>query len=181
MAGAGYSFEVVAPEADESIPDGLSPEAAAVEVARRKAQAVALLRPRSVVIAADTIVVAPTGRILGKPLDAAHARAMLRELSGSTHVVITGVVVIDAGSGVRLSQAVSTRVVFGRMADREIDAYVDSGEAFGKAGAYAIQETADRFVRRVEGSFTNVVGLPMEAVSQMLGELARGSPKKSVT
>jgi septum formation protein len=177
MAEAGCSFEVVSPEVDETLPRGMAPGDAAVEVARRKAAAVALLRPGSVVIAADTIVVAPGGKVLGKPADAADARRMLGELSGSTHVVITGVAIIDAASGVSLSRAVSTRVVFGRMTAAEIDEYVASGEALGKAGAYAIQETGDRFVQRVEGSFTNVVGLPMEAVAEMLAEIAGGALK----
>ena len=93
---------------------------------------------------------------------------MLRGLSDSTHRVVTGVYIIDTESGRRWGRAVSTGIVFGYMTDEEIDAYVESGEAMGKAGAYAIQETGDRFVRRVEGSLTNVVGLPMEAVAEML-------------
>jgi len=168
LAEAGYRFETIASEVDETLPGGLSPEDAAVEVARRKALAVVARARDSVILAADTIVVTPSGEIAGKPLDAADARRMLRALSGSTHVVITGVFLIDASTGRTASQAVSTRVVFGKMTGAEIDAYVDSGEALGKAGAYAIQETGDRFVRRVDGSFTNVVGLPMEVVSRML-------------
>jgi septum formation protein len=168
LTEAGYRFQTIASEVDETLPAGLSPEDAAVEVARRKAMAVLPRARDSVILAADTIVVTPSGEIAGKPLDAADARRMLRALSGSTHVVITGVFIIDASTGQTASEAVSTRVIFGKMTDAEIDAYVDSGEALGKAGAYAIQETGDRFVRRVEGSFTNVVGLPMEVVSRML-------------
>lgn len=171
LAEAGYRFEVVPADVDESLPAGLTPADAAVAIALRKAEAVARLRPGEVVLGADTIVVAPGPKILGKPADEADARKMLRELSGSTHVVITGVGIIDAGSGRRVSLAVATTVVFGRMTDAEIDAYVASGEALGKAGAYAIQETGDRFVKAVDGSFTNIVGLPMEAVSEMLAGL----------
>ena len=176
MAEAGYDFEVLAPHVDESPADGLPPADAAVEIARRKAEAVASAHPSSVILSADTIVVAPGGKILGKPAGPADARRMLSELSGSTHVVITGVFAIDASSGRRLSKAVSTTVFFGKMTPAEIDAYVDSGEALGKAGAYAIQETGDRFVRRIEGSLTNVVGLPMEAVAQMLSQLGIPPP-----
>jgi len=115
--------------------------------------------------------VTPSGEIVGKPVDAADARRMLRRLSGTTHVVVTGIFVTDAQTGAALSRAVATRVFFARMTDAEIDAYVESGEALGKAGAYAIQETGDRFVTRIEGSYTNVVGLPMEAVRETLAEL----------
>jgi len=168
LSEAGFAFEVAVSGAEETPPDALAGEEAAVEIARRKAAAVAKGLSGAVVLAADTIVIAPGSRILGKPADRADARRMLRELSGSTHVVITGVAIIDCDTGRERSEAVATEVVFGEMTDSEINAYVDSGEALGKAGAYAIQETGDRFVRRVNGSLTNVVGLPMEAVTRML-------------
>lgn len=170
LSDAGYRFDVVPAEADESLPAGVPPADAAVEIALRKAAAVARLHPGSLVLGADTIVVAPGSKVLGKPLDENDARKMLRELSGSTHVVITGVAIIDSGTGRRVLRAVSTSVVFGRMTAADIDAYVASGEALGKAGAYAIQETGDRFVKSVDGSFTNVVGLPMEAIAEMLAD-----------
>jgi septum formation protein len=168
MAEAGYTFDVVPADADETLPAGLSPEAAAVEVARRKAVAVAANVNRAVIVAADTIVVTPTAEIVGKPVDETDARRMLSELSDSTHRVVTGIYIIDTETGRAEGRAVSTRVVFGRMTAADIDAYVASGEAMGKAGAYAIQETGDRFVKKTEGSFTNIVGLPMEAVREML-------------
>jgi len=170
---AGYRFRVEAAEVDESPPKDLSPADAATAVALRKALAAAGRVPGAVVIAADTIVVAPGGVILGKPADAEDARRMLSRLSGSTHSVITGVAVIDTATGARETRAVETEIVFGRMSERDIDRYVESGEAMGKAGAYAIQERADRFVREVRGSFTNVVGLPMEALGEMLESLER--------
>jgi septum formation protein len=168
LAEAGYTFDVVPAEADETLPDGLTPEAAAVEVARRKAVAVAANVTSAVILAADTIVVTPAGAVVGKPVDEPDARRMLAELSDSTHRVITGVYIIDTETGQAEGRAVSTTVVFGRMTQSEIYAYVASGEAMGKAGAYAIQETGDRFVKRTDGSFTNIVGLPMEAVEEML-------------
>ena len=168
LSQAGFIFDVVPSDADETLPDGLPPAEAAVEVARRKALAVAGGIRSAVILAADTIVVAPGGKILGKPDDEADARRMLRELSDSTHVVITGVFAVDCDTARTVGRAVATTVVFGKMTDAEIYAYVAGGEALGKAGAYAIQETGDRFVRRIEGSFTNVVGLPMETVTEML-------------
>jgi septum formation protein len=168
LSQAGFIFDVIPADADETLPDGLPPAEAAIEVSRRKALAIAGGMRSAVILAADTIVVAPGGKILGKPGDESDARRMLRELSGSTHVVITGVFAIDCDTARTVGCAVATTVVFGKMTDAEIDAYVASGEALGKAGAYAIQETGDRFVRRVEGSFTNIVGLPMEKVAEIL-------------
>ena len=168
LSQAGFIFDVVHSDADETLPDGLPPAEAAVEVARRKALAVAGGIRSAVILAADTIVVAPGGKVLGKPDDEADARRMLRELSDSTHVVITGVFAVDCDTARTIGHAVATTVVFGKMTDAEIDAYVAGGEALGKAGAYAIQESGDRFVRRIEGCFTNVVGLPMETVTEML-------------
>ncbi len=171
LARAGLDFRIEPSEADETMPAGLSPEDAAVALARRKARAVASRANGEVVIAADTIVVAESGEILGKPSGPADARRMLETLSASTHSVTTGVVIIDTRSGRELSRAVTTEIVFAAMSDEEIDRYIQSGEPMGKAGAYAIQETADRFVREVRGSFSNVVGLPMEAVEEMLAHI----------
>lgn len=171
MREAGYAFEVKAADVDETPPEGKAPEDAAVEVARRKAEAVAKLEAGKVVVGADTIVVSAAGRVLGKPDDDRHAREMLGELSGTAHTVITGVYIVDTLTGMEVGRAVSTGIVFAEMSEADIHEYVSSGEATGKAGAYAIQETADRFVRDVRGSFTNVVGLPMEALGEMLEEL----------
>ncbi len=172
LESAGYLFDILPVEVDESIPVSADPAEGAVEVARRKAEAAAPRAGDALVIAADTIVVTPTGEVLGKPRDPAHARAMLAGLSGTTHTVITGVFVQDTRNGTSRGRAVATEVVFARMSPQEIDQYVASGEAVGKAGAYAIQETGDRFVTELRGSFTNVVGLPMETVEELLSQLA---------
>jgi septum formation protein len=172
LESAGYVFDILSVDVDEGIPPGMDPAEGAVQVARRKAEAAALRTGDALVIAADTIVVTPRGEILGKPRDPAHARAMLADLSGTTHTVITGVFVRDTRNGASRGRAVMTEVVFGRMSPEEIEEYVTSGEAMGKAGAYAIQETGDRFVTELRGSFTNVVGLPMETVEELLLELA---------
>lgn len=164
---AGIAFRVLPAAIDETIPPGREPLAAARDLAEAKAQAVRP-RVRGVVLAADTLVVAGDGEILGKPIDAQDARRMLRKLSGTTHSVVTGVAVDRDEPPARVVDLVETRITMRPMTAAEIDAYVASGESDGKAGGYAIQETADRFVTRVEGSWSNVVGLPMERVLEIL-------------
>jgi septum formation protein len=162
----GVEFSVRAAAVDETPPPGAPPDAAAREIARRKALAVLAAVPGAAVLAADTIVVAADGEFLGKPADAADARRMLGKLSGTTHRVVTGVCLVGAGEA--QSAADSTAVTMRPLTAAEVDAYVASGECFDKAGGYAIQESGDRFVTRVDGSWTNVVGLPMETVVRML-------------
>ncbi len=167
LSERGYSFRTVVPHADESVCLGASPTAEAERLARAKAEDVAARVGPAVVIAADTIVTLG-GEVFGKPLDRADAAEMLRRLGGTCHHVITGLCVLDTRTGRRVSESVSTAVTMKKMTEAEIQAYVASGEADGKSGAYAIQETADRYVLRVEGSYTNVVGLPMERLEQIL-------------
>lgn len=169
LAEAGYDFEVVPPPVEEprSLSDGLMPSRQAEALAYFKARSVAERARRAVVLGADTVVAA-SGKILGKAADEAEARAMLDELAGIRHAVITGVTLLRPG-GKRTMTSVLTWVTMRPMSREEIDAYVASGEWVGKAGAYAIQESADRYVERVEGSWTNVVGLPMERVTRLLG------------
>ncbi len=168
LRAAGYSLEVRAPRTDETTRPGETAPAAARRLAVEKAIAVARERPGVPVLAADTIV-ALGRRLLLKPEDDQDARRMLRLLSGRTHRVVTGVALAPAGAGRLRSTAVETRVTFRRLSTREIDWYVGTGEPFGKAGAYAIQGGASLFVTRLSGSYTNVVGLPMEIVSAWLG------------
>lgn len=129
--------------------------------------------PESVVVSADTVVVL-RGRIMEKPETEAHARDMLRALSGKVHQVITGVCVhgpTRAGGPRSRTLAVSTDVEFNDLSDEEIDAYIRSGEPMDKAGAYAIQGRAAYMIRRIHGSYTNVVGLPLtELVGLLAGE-----------
>ena len=168
---AGVEFEVVPPPLEE-LKNGLptlTPAQKAEALAYFKARTVAQLRQGCYVLGADTIVAA-AGRILGKPADAEDARRMLSELSRTRHAVITGVALIGP-SGERLIASETTYVTMSPMTDQQIDQYVESGEWIDKAGAYAIQETADRFIEKLEGSFDNVVGLPVELVLRMLDEL----------
>lgn len=167
---AGIPFRAEEPKVEEEEPARGDPHRVALANARRKALAA---RPRGEepVLAADTVV-ALGERLLGKPADAADARRILAALQGTTHRVVTGVV-LRAG-GRLFERTVETRVTMRPMPPAEIDAYVASGEPMGKAGAYAVQETGDRFVESMEGPFDNVVGLPVDAVRSLLREAGLG-------
>jgi len=168
---AGFTFEVRPADVDET-PRPAEPAATYVlRVARDKALAAAerVNGNDAWILAADTVVVV-SGRILGKPTGPAEARRMLSMLSGVVHEVLTAVVVRHAGS--ETSEVVSTRVHFTALSAAEIDWYVESGEPDGKAGAYAIQGLGSRFVDWIEGSWSNVVGLPVATVYRMLGGAA---------
>jgi septum formation protein len=170
LSDLGEPFEVVDPDVDETPPPGPLVDAVRA-LARRKAEAVARSRPGATVVGADTVIELD-GALLGKPVDADEARAMLRSLAGRSHLVHTGVAVVRAGTGRACDGAATTTVLFRPISAAEIDAYVRSGEPFGKAGAYAIQGGAERFVLRVDGDLDNVVGLPMRLVARLLDELA---------
>ncbi len=158
--------DVIPTDIDESPLKGEVPRALAQRLARAKAEAVAGTRPDAFVIGADTVV-ALGRRSLAKAADAAEARRFLERLSGRRHRVVGGVTVMAPG-GRMVSRVVTTAVAFKRLEPREIAAYLDSGEWQGKAGAYAIQGLAARFVREINGSYPNVVGLPLFEVTQML-------------
>jgi len=166
LRDSGISFRVEAPLVEEwsaeDFPE-IQPGELARGNARRKARAVAEKHPGQPVLAADTIVVCE-GRVLGKPADEEVARQMLAWLSGRTHEVVTAaVLVLPDGKKIRES-VVRTRVKFRELAAAEVEAYVREIDVLDKAGAYALQDGGDRLVERVEGSRSNVVGLPMETV-----------------
>jgi septum formation protein len=173
LARAGLVFRVHASRVDESIDPRTPPEQAALELAERKARAVAReLGPLdAIAIAADTIVALENGSMLGKPADAREAQVMLRSLSNTRHRVITGVCCLDL-DGSRLARGFErTFVTMRAISDAEVAAYVASNEWQDKAGGYAIQENADRFVTGLEeGGFDNVVGLPVALTLRLLGE-----------
>lgn len=162
LRAAGLPFEVQAADIDERVLPGEAPAHYVARLAREKAARVAATRADAFVLAADTTVVVD-GEILGKPEDAADAGRMLRLLSGRRHEVLTGVCLAGPGPFERAA-VVSTTVEFARLTDEEVDRYVASGEPLDKAGAYAVQGLASRFVARIEGSHPNVVGLPVEVV-----------------
>ena len=166
LTTAGIDFQIVPATIDETPHPGEAPAAYVLRVARDKAAAVAASTERgSAVLAADTVVVAG-GRLLGKPADAAEAHEMLRLLSGGVHDVHTGVVLrVDSAE---TAEVATTRVSFVPMTAEEIAEYVASGEPDGKAGAYAIQGRASRYIDWIEGSWSNVVGLPVAAVYRLI-------------
>lgn len=167
---AGVKFSILPANVDESLHPG-EPAAVYVErLAREKALAAARKTGRGDwVLGADTAVVA-AGQILGKPCDQDDAMRMLRLLSGGSHSVVTGFCIVRAPNSVEaLHHAVST-VIFRPLTIDEMQVYIETGESFGKAGAYAIQENGDKFVERIEGDLNNIVGLP---VADVLVDLRR--------
>lgn len=167
LTAAGISFEVLAADIDETPLPNEDPAAYVERLAIEKARAVFAMRPAALVLGADTTVTID-GEILGKPVDEADALRMLRLLSGRVHDVHTGVAVVST-SGVR-SGIDTTRVWFDTMTDEDIAWYVATGEPVDRAGAYAIQGFASRFIPRIEGSYSNVVGLPVALVSSILNK-----------
>lgn len=161
-------FEIICADVDESIAPHTKPEHAVMDLARKKARAVAALRPCDTVIGADTVV-ALDGMILGKPRDNADAAAMLRRLAGKTHKVYTGLCVIANGAETAFFEV--TDVTFTAMADDEIAAYIATGDSLDKAGAYGIQGGAAAFISGINGDFYNVMGLPVSALYRKLREI----------
>ena len=155
----------------EEVLEGEPTAEAVAQVALAKARAVAGRVGEGIVLGADTVVVID-GEALGKPAGPDAAGAMLRRLRGRAHEVITGVAVVDAASGRSEATAVRTRVLMANVPDAELDAYVSSGEPLDKAGGYGIQGLAGQFVRKIEGDYTNVVGLPVARLRAVLAEFA---------
>ncbi len=171
IAGLHIPYEVVPSHADESTPEGWTPEQIVKELSLRKASAVygelVPAREDAVIVGSDTIVVLD-GQVLGKPSSREEAASMLRSLQGRTHLVYTGVACIDGGTGSTLVDYKSTRVTMRALTEDEVRAYADSGEGLDKAGAYAIQGLGATLVTGIEGCYFNVVGLPLSLLSEML-------------
>jgi septum formation protein len=180
LRAAGFDLEIVPAEVDESLHAGETPGGYVQRLALAKAVRVQeLLRTRSplgddlpapAILGADTVVLVD-GEILGKPRDAADGRDMLRRLSGRAHDVITGVSLLRGAFA--LDDFGVTTVHFEPLTEQEIEWYTGSGEGLDKAGGYAIQGLASRFIPRIEGSYSNVVGLPIESVYRLMQELER--------
>lgn len=171
MTDLGIDFEVVEPISDETSIDP-DPRNRVIENAEAKARSVMDRYLDALIIGADTVVYLD-GVFLGKPVDSADARRMLSMLSGKTHRVYTGVAVIETRNGSIVSGVEETKVSFRQLSPEEIDDYVASDESFDKAGAYGIQGMASIFVDAVDGSWSNVVGLPLELVSGFLTKFQR--------
>jgi len=167
LRNAGIAFEVQPADIVEAPQFGEAAKDCAERLAREKAEAVAHQRPNDCVLGADTVVVV-NGQLLGKPTDAVDAARMLHMLSGRQHQVITGVCLVVKGKSSGASE--TTLVTVTNITDKEIAEYIATGEPMDKAGAYAIQGIASRWIPRIEGDYSNVVGLPVALIFRMLQE-----------
>ncbi len=169
----GLKFQVIPSQAEEHILAGETPEEHVVRLSLDKATEVA--NRNNIAgrwfIGSDTIVLY-NNQILGKPRDEAHAKEMLKQLSGREHRVLSGYAIIDRQTGEQRAEAVSTKVWFRQLTEGEITGYIATGEPADKAGAYAIQGLGVCFVARIEGSYTNVVGLPLCKLTLAMKELS---------
>ena len=169
----GYEFEVLPAEVHEAGLEHLSPHELCQLLAYRKARSVAKRTPDSVVLGADTVVCLG-GSVYGKPADLGAARRILEELQGRTHEVVTGVCLLHLRRHRQQLFAVGTSVTFRPLNSRQIDRYLEKVNPLDKAGAYAIQEKGEWIIESVDGSFSNVVGLPVEHVQAALRGMGLG-------
>lgn len=169
LSAMGLEYIVDVSDVDENTSG--APADMVVELSGRKARAVAQRHPNAVILAADTLVYG-NGEVLGKPQSPEHAIAMLSQLSDSWHEVYTGITLINTATGRCLQKADCTKVHFIQLTMDEIREYVATGECLDKAGGYAIQGIAGMFIDRIEGSYSNVVGLPTALLRSMLLELS---------
>lgn len=177
LSQLGVALEIIPADIDESPFDREDPVSYVERLAREKARAVHQRRNDAVVLAADTTIDID-GRILGQPLDEDDMRRMLRELSGRTHRVHTGVAVIDA-AGER-AVVVTSLVTFHPLTDVTLEWYIATGEPWGKAGSYAIQGLGGTLVASTRGSMSNVIGLPLRQTAELLGLTAPGTPDEDL-
>jgi septum formation protein len=174
LTQAGFQFDIIPSKINESVfgLEGISSIEHTKRLALAKAQAVAQKNPSHLVLGADTVVDFQ-GRIVGKPTDAADAERITRMLFSGRHEVITSVALVRIDNGLEIVETATTTVYPKKLSDKQIADHIKNGDWRGKAGAYGIQETGDEFVERIEGSFTNVMGLPMELVEDLLGNFHR--------
>lgn len=180
LRNAGFDFEVVPTNVDESHRPGESAANYIRRLAEEKARAAArqvandAAADSTFIVGADTVVVIGN-EILGKPSSAAHAREMLHRLSGKTHEVYTGLSVLQGDGTASRTAAETTRVTFAVLSEQEIEDYIATGEPFDKAGAYAIQGRGGKFISRIEGCYFNVMGLPLARLYAILHALKGNS------
>jgi septum formation protein len=172
LTEAGYKFRVVPPEIDESAFEGAGACKYAEQLALAKARDVAERFPDSLVIGADTVVDFQ-GEIIGKAANEKEAEVITRKLFSGPHKVITGVAIVRMADGVEIVESETTIVYPKVLTDKQIAEHIKSGTWKGKAGAYAIQEGGDAFIEKIEGSLTNVMGLPMELLGRMMRQFSR--------
>ncbi len=169
LDAVGWPYEAITAGIDESVLPNEEPATYVQRLALAKAEAVANGLPAGLVLGADTSVVVEN-EILGQPLDDADAKRMLQLLNGKWHEVLTGVAVVRVGGASRVSYE-TTHVRFAEMSDAEIDWYVATGEARGKAGAYGIQGAAGLFIEEIRGDYFNIVGLPIRLVYELTAQV----------
>lgn len=167
LKGIGLNFEVDPGDYVEDVYTGLEPHTLAKSISLGKARTVASRHKTAIIIAADTVIFFQN-KIMGKPHTEAEARRMLTALNGNSHSVITGFTILDTDESNITSQSVETKVYIKPLAAKEIDVYIKSGEPLDKAGAYAIQGLGAVIVERIEGDYSNVVGLPLNALAKAL-------------
>jgi len=172
LTEAGYDFEVVVPNVDESAfaREGVRAEEYAKRLALAKARRVAERFGDSLVLGADTVADFD-GEIIGKPADSKEAEEITLKLFSTPHRVVTGLAIVRLSDGTELVESDSTTVYPRKLTPEQIAEHIKGGRWRGKAGAYAIQENGDEFVERIEGSLTNVMGLPMELLRRMLSKV----------
>lgn len=166
----GLEFEVVPSDYEEDMTLNLPPEELVMTLALGKAESVAKKYGNGIVVGVDTIVMF-NNKTLGKPKDKSDAFKMLKSFSDKTQEVYSGIALIDCGSGKIIKDYEVSKVKFRKLEDSEINAYINTGQAFGKAGAYAIQELASIFIERVEGCYPNIMGLPVQKLYQNLKKM----------
>ena len=171
LTEAGYKFIVIKPDIDESAfpVKGIEACKYAERLALAKANNIAKYHPNCLVIAADTIVDFE-GEIIGKPADQSQAEQITKKLFGRPHKVITGIAIVRLRDGIEIKQSDTTIVYPKKLTTKQIAEHIESGTWRDKAGAYAIQENGDEFIERIEGSLTNVMGLPMELLERLLSK-----------
>jgi len=181
LVEAGYKFTVVRPDIDESAfpAKGIKACEYAERLALAKAKDVAQKYPDCLVVGADTVVDFK-GQIIGKAADAKDAEHIIKKLFSKPHKVITGIAIVRLSDGIELSKSDTTTIYPKRLTSEQIAEHINSESWRDKAGAYAIKENGDEFVQRIEGSLTNVMGLPMELLQRLLTEIPRAgaSPEK---
>lgn len=180
MSEAGMEFTVEPSHIEEVFDPNLTAVENVSKIAVQKAESVARPERSAVVLAADTVVVLD-GEVIGKPADAAAARAMLARLAGREHEVVTGIALVSFDRGLAWSDAASSAVRFREIPKEDIAAYVATGEPLDKAGAYAIQGGAGRWIEEYAGSLTNIIGLPMELLQETFERLGYDFSGKGAT
>ncbi|MBI5328124.1 MAG: septum formation protein Maf [Deltaproteobacteria bacterium] len=166
----GLPFDIYLSNIDENIKNGETPEEHCLRLAEEKAKCAAKNVKNSWIIGADTVVFIDN-RILGKPSGIKEAREMLNLLSGRYHAVVTAFCLLNASTGKTIKKAVKSKVKIKNLTDKEIDDYLKTGESLDKAGAYAAQGVGNFMIEKIEGSYTNVVGLPMEELKETLEKI----------